>query len=141
MIVNADTKKNLIDMRNINASNMTANSLNENNVISVVTDGKSSNYVMRLRHEANGVSHARLNGAMETKKVDWSVRPEVSEVKAKMRCQSVTVSQLIFDKANLCTFSGTILATLALANVWKGRYVTIVLYCFHFKKYLLLNIG
>ena len=104
---------------------MTANSINANKVISVITEAKSNNYKMRLRHEVNGVSHGLLNGTMGIKKVDRSVQADVSELNTK-RCQSVTVCQLIFDKANLCTFSGTILATLALANVWKGRYVIIV---------------
>jgi len=34
-----------------------------------------------------------------------------------------TRAQILRDVANLCTFTGAILATLAMACMWKGRYV------------------
>jgi len=34
-----------------------------------------------------------------------------------------TRAQILRDVANLCTFCGAILATLAMACMWKGRYV------------------
>jgi len=34
-----------------------------------------------------------------------------------------TRSQILRDLANLCTFTGAILATLAMACMWKGKYV------------------
>ena len=35
--------------------------------------------------------------------------------------------QILGDVANLCTFAGAILATLAMACMWKGRYDTLQL--------------
>ena len=85
---------------------------------SIVTNGNGVSNGTKARHHSDNTNHRRRvkeNNIYESTNAApiEAVVPDEEEVPTRL--------QIIQDKANLCTFSGAVLATLAMACMWKGK--------------------